>query len=139
MIFSTKGRAPLLTEPFRQRAHSYIATVLADMGCRGITVGGVEDHVHILCLFSKAFSTSDVLKNVKQESSKVIKTFDSSLSEFRWQAGYGLFGVSPHDFETVRNYVNRQVEHHRTESFQDEFRRLLREANVEFDERYLWD
>ena len=104
-----------------------------------VTVGGVDDHVHIACLFTKQHSTVEVVKKVKQESSKAIKTFHPDLGDFQWQAGYGLFGVSPRDMEMVRAYVNKQAEHHRAESFQEEFRRLLREANVEFDEKYVWD
>ena len=139
IVFSTKGRLPYLTDPYRPRAHAYIATLLADMGCHGITVGGIEDHVHILCLFTKSYTTADVLKKVKTESSKTIKTFDENLSGFQWQAGYGLFGVSPRDMDMVRSYVSKQAEHHQRESFQDEFRRLLRDAEMEFDEKYVWD
>ena len=109
------------------------------MECRGVTVGGIEDHVHILCLMTKSHSSVELLKKIKQESSKVIKTFDPRLESFSWQSGYGLFGVSPRDFEMIRHYVERQEEHHKCESFQDEFRRLLKEANVDFDERYVWD
>lgn len=139
IVFSTKGRVPNLAEPFRSRSQAYIATVLQDMGCRGIAIGGVEDHVHVLCLLTKSHSSTAVLQKVKQESSKVIKTFDPRLSDFHWQSGYGMFGVSPRDFPMIREYVSRQEEHHKRETFQEEFRRLLEEAGVEFDERYVWD
>src|SRR5579885_1327546 len=141
IVFSTKRRHPFLTNEFRSRAHGYLATILRDMECRAVTVGGVEDHVHILCLMTKVYSSSELLKKVKQESSKVIKTFDGNLQAFSWQGGYGLFSVSPRDFEVVRNYVSNQEEHHQREreTFQDEFRRMLNEANLEFDERYVWD
>src|SRR5690349_13459795 len=89
MIFSTKGRAPLLTPDIRPRVHAYLARVLDDLGCRSIAVGGVKDHVHLLCRFTKLHSTSHVLQIVKQESSKVVKTLSPSLRDFSWQNGYG--------------------------------------------------
>lgn len=139
IIFSTKGRAPLLSAEIRPRVHAYLATALQTLGCKGINVGGVEDHVHILCLFTKTHSTTDMIKVIKQDSSKFAKTLNASMFDFHWQSGYGLFGVSPSLFDVVREYVHRQEDHHRKESFQEEFRRLLIEARVDFDERYVWD
>lgn len=79
-----------------------------------------------------------VLEIVKKDSSKFAKTLSGVPQDFNWQAGYGLFGVCHSHFDAVRNYVETQEEHHRTVSFQDEFRALMREHGIDADERYLW-
>jgi REP element-mobilizing transposase RayT len=109
------------------------------MGCPPLIVGGPEDHVHILCRFSRGITIADFLKGLKKESSAWLKKKNPSFSNFYWQNGYGTFSISPADVSKLRQYVARQDEHHRKESFKDEFRRLLRKYSVEFDERYVWD
>jgi len=76
---------------------------------------------------------------LKKDSSKFIKTLDSSLWQFQWQDGYGLFSVSPSHFEAVRKYILNQEEHHKKETFQEEYLRILKKYRAPFDERYLWD
>ena len=104
-----------------------------------VTVGGVADHVHILCNLTKKYAPMKVLELLKKDSSKWIKTRSPNIADFHWQDGYGLFSVSPSHFDTVRTYVLNQAEHHRKESFQDELRRILEKNGVKYDERYLWD
>jgi putative transposase len=76
---------------------------------------------------------------LKKDSSKFIKSLDSRLWDFHWQDGYGIFSVSPSHFEAVRKYILQQEEHHRKETFQDEYLRILKKYKAPFDERYLWD
>ena len=103
------------------------------------TVGGIADHVHILCNLTKKFPTAKVLEILKKDSSKSAKTLNSSLRDFHWQDGYGLFSVSPSHFEAVRQYILSQEEHHRKETFQEEYLRILKKYRAPYDERYLWD
>ena len=113
--------------------------VLHNAGCRDITIGGIEDHIHAMCNLSKQLAPARLIQDLKADSSKWIKTLNDVLHDFHWQVGYGMFSVAANDKENLRNYILNQEEHHRTETFQDEYRRLLREHNVEVDERYLWD
>jgi REP element-mobilizing transposase RayT len=99
----------------------------------------VDDHVHILCRRGRKISVADLVKELKRESSKWIKSQGRFLGEFHWQSGYGAFSISPGHVERLRTYIVKQEEHHRKESFQDEFRRWLKKCGVEFDERYVWD
>ncbi len=71
-------------------------------------------------------------------TSKWIKT-KFALDEFRWQSGYGAFSISPSHIDAVVGYIQNQEEHHKRESFQNEFRRLCRKYGIEIDERYVWD
>lgn len=76
---------------------------------------------------------------LKRESSKWLKTKDPAFWNFHWQDGYGAFSISPAHVEALREYIANQEEHHWTESFQDELRRLLQKYGLEYDEQYLWD
>lgn len=102
-------------------------------------IGGVADHVHVLGNLTKRFPTAKVLEILKKDSSKFVKTLDSSLGDFHWQDGYGLFSVSPSHFDPVRKYILNQEEHHKRETFQEEYLRILKKYRAAYDERYLWD
>jgi putative transposase len=86
-----------------------------------LIVGGVEDHVHIRCRFGRTITTADLLLGLKKESSKWVKRKDRSLGDFHWQAGYGAFSTEPSRIPELRRYIATQEEHHRHESFKDEF------------------
>jgi REP element-mobilizing transposase RayT len=104
-----------------------------------LKVGGVEDHVHILCRLSKTLSVAELVRELKRDSSQRIKEMSTDLVGFYWQAGYGAFSVSENHVDTLIEYIANQEAHHKGETFQDEFRRLLAEYQLEYDERYVWD
>jgi REP element-mobilizing transposase RayT len=140
LIFSTKGRRPWLQDQvIRDELHKYLAKTCTEKDCPAIQVGGVADHVHILCRFGRSISVSGLVKELKYESSKWTKEKAETLADFYWQNGYGAFSISPSHVEPLRTYILNQEEHHRTETFQDEFRRLLTKYGIEWDERYVWD
>ena len=84
-------------------------------------------------------SQAQLIEEIKKASSKWIKTLDARYGGFFWQRGYGAFSVSPSQLEAVMEYVDTQQEHHRTRTFQEEYRELLRRHGMDFDERYVWD
>ena len=140
IVFSTKNRARFLKDrTLREEMHAYLAGVCRNLESPSLITGGVEDHVHILCRFGKTITIADLIKGLKTESSKWIKGKGRSLRDFYWQGGYGLFSTASDRLAELRHYIATQEEHHRKESFKDEFRRLLKEHNVEYDERYVWD
>lgn len=140
IIFSTKHRVPFLKDKeFRQRVHAYLAGVCKNQDSPSIIVGGVEDHIHILCRLSKNIAPKDLLRELKSESSSWIKVENPALSDFYWQGGYAIFSISPGHVEGLKAYIADQDNHHRQESFQDEVRRLFQKNGLEIDERYIWD
>jgi REP element-mobilizing transposase RayT len=140
VVFSTKERRPFLQDAkCRAAKHKCLAKTSNDLGCPCLEAGGVEDHVHILSRLSKTISASEFVKELKRATSAWIKDEFPELQAFYWQAGYGAFSVSPSHVDALREYIRSQEQHHHTESFQDEFRRLLRKYGIEFDERYVWD
>jgi putative transposase len=139
VIFSTKNREPWLDSTIRPRMHAYLATICRDLGGEASRVGGVADHVHILTTLSRTLSQAQMIEAIKKPSSKWIKALDARYRGFFWQRGYAAFSVSPSQLDAVLQYVERQEEHHRTRTFQEEYRELLRRHLLEFDERYVWD
>lgn len=136
MVFSTKGRTPLITQDIQDEVYAYLASILKADGNVPIKIGGTDDHVHILFGLSRTVSIAKVVENLKSSSSKWIK---EKRPTFSWQLGYAVFSVDSSDFNGVVAYITNQREHHRTVSFQEEFRSLMQDCGVPIDEKYVWD
>ncbi|WP_341871435.1 IS200/IS605 family transposase [Aeoliella straminimaris] len=140
LVFTTNQRTPFLADAaFRNHTHRYLAGVCKNQGSPAISIGGTEDHVHTLLRLGKTSSISELVRELKRDSSKWIKEENPQLEHFHWQQGYGAFSISPSHVNAIKSYISTQEEHHRKESFQDEFRRLCTKYGVELDERYAWD
>ena len=138
LIFSTKARAPALAdEALRQDLHAYLAATARELGCPAIRVGGVADHVHVVCCLARFLSVATLVAKLKVSSSQMLRA--RAEPPFQWQQGYGAFSVSESALANVIEYVAHQDLHHRRLSFQDEYRTFLRRHGVEFDKRYVWD
>ena len=118
---------------------AYLATVLRSHDCETLIVGGTGDHVHALFDLSRKYSIATIVKEIKRTSSAWVKDVAPSCKRFHWQNGYGAFSVSQSHLDRVYRYIERQEEHHRRLTFQDEFRSLLKKYGIEYDERYVWD
>ena len=139
LVFSTKHRQPWLDGAIRPKVHAYLASALRDQGSPWVVIGGVADHVHLLFEMGRMRSPAELVEHAKRESSKFVKTLGEEYTSFYWQRGYGMFSVSPTLRGEAESYVRNQEEHHKTRSFQDEFRALLTRYEIPFDERYVWD
>jgi putative transposase len=139
VVFSTKDRELWLTSEVRARMHAYLATICRDLNADSVHVGGVADHVHILTTLPRTLSQAQLVEQIKKTSSRWIKTLEPRYRGFFWQRGYGAFSVSPSQLKSVIRYIDGQQNHHRTHTYQDEYRELLRKHGIDFDERYVWD
>ena len=139
LIWSTNERHPWLTPGIREKAHAYLAGAVRQCACEAYRVGGVADHVHLAVRLSRTLSPADLVKEVKTASSKWLKTQSPALAAFAWQRGYGAFSVGPTSLDALLHYIETQDEHHRTRTFQDEYRDFLKKYGIEYDERYVWD
>lgn len=117
----------------------YLVGTLRNLNCPSVILGVVEDHVHILCNLSRTITVAHLVEQVKTSSSARIKEEGPGLQGFHWQNGYGVFSVSQSNVGEVKRYIAKQEEHHRTRTFQEEFRLFLKRHRIEFDERYVWD
>jgi REP element-mobilizing transposase RayT len=139
LVFSTKHREPLLTDPVRAPLHRYLAGVFERLGCPAKAIGSVEDHIHVLFELSRTKSVCAVVETVKASSSRWLRSRDETTERFAWQAGYGVFAVSASNMPRVCNYIANQREHHRLADYRHEYRALLERHRVTFDERHVWD
>ncbi len=139
IIFSTKDRFPFLSEnDLRRRMHAYLAGAFYELESPAIEVGGIEDHVHILCLLSRNHPVSELIKKAKANSSSWAKNQGGRCIKFSWQSGYGAFSIDQSQINSVQKYIQSQEEHHRKRTFQEEYIEILRQYRIEYDERYLW-
>lgn len=138
-VFSTKDRFPHLGPSVRASLHGYLATVARNQGNECYRVGGVADHVHLAIRLSRTVTVAEVVEELKTSTSKWLKTQSPDLAKFAWQRGYGAFSVGPTDLSALIAYIDNQEEHHRTRTFQEEYRAFLTKYGIQFDERYVWD
>ena len=139
IIFSTRNRAPLIAKEIQLPLHAYLATIIRNLNCECYRAGGVEDHVHLAIRLARTMVISNLVEKVKTGSSKWLKKQSPELETFYWQRGYAALSVSPQDIPPLCDYIDSQSIHHRKVSFQDEYRSLLDEYGITYDEQYMWD
>jgi REP element-mobilizing transposase RayT len=137
IVFGTKERKPAITEAHCEELYKYIWGIIKNKNCHLYRINGVEDHIHIFSDLHPSIALADYIKDIKIASSIWMK--DSRLFPgFKgWQEGYGAFTYSNKEKDILINYVKNQKIHHKKENFHNEFKRLLEEHGIDFDERYL--
>ena len=138
IIFHIKTTSPPIRLLDLERVHAYIGQLINKTGCINIYVGGVENHVHMLCLLSREETVSHLVEEVKRNSSRWIKTIDGWYRNFAWQGGYGAFSVSQSVVEKTLDYVKNQRRHHERRSFEEEYTAFLNLYGIEFAEQYVF-
>ncbi len=139
ITFSTKHRFPFIDDQIKDELFGYLGGICKNLECNPIKVGGHSDHVHILCLLSRKVALMKLVEKVKTGSSKWMKTKGMKYQKFYWQNGYGAFSVHESQIDVIKKYIENQADHHRKKSFKEEYREFLKEYNIEFDEKYVWD
>jgi putative transposase len=139
VIFSTKNREPWLDSDIRPATHAYLATVCRDLDTEAYRIGGTMDHVHIAATLPRTLTQSDLVQKLKTSSTHWLKRQDKKYAGFAWQRGYGVFSISKSQLPALVKYIAEQEEHHKTQTFQDEFRTILKRYEVAYDETYVWD
>jgi REP element-mobilizing transposase RayT len=138
-VFSTKKRAPLITDNARERLWAYMGGIARENHMTARCIGGVADHAHLLISMPTSLSIAKGIQQIKGASSVWMRETFPDIREFAWQEGYGAFSVSKSHIDETVAYIEGQTEHHRNKSFQEEYLAFLRKHEIEFDERYLRD
>jgi REP element-mobilizing transposase RayT len=137
IVFGTKYRKPTIAKAYDEELYKYISGIIKKKSCKLYRINGIEDHIHIMSDLHPSVCLSDYVKDIKVASSLWMKG-SGKFPEFEgWQDGYGAFTYSIREKDMIINYIKNQKEHHRTEIFYDEFKRLMIENDIEFDEKYL--
>jgi len=139
IVFSTKGRTPLITTEVAERLYPYMGGIVrAEKGVL-YDIGGVADHVHLYLRWRPDGAVSDLMRTVKARSSKWVHDTFPSEQDFAWQEGYAAFSVSQSNVPEVVAYIRNQAEHHKKMSFEEEFVALLKRHGIQYDQRYVLD
>lgn len=136
-VFAVQDRQSLIKNEWKDELYKYITGIIQNHEHKVLQINGMPNHIHILIGMRPTQSLSDLMKQVKQDSSKWINTKGFVHGKFSWQAGFGAFSYSKSELPNVINYIKNQELHHKAITFQDEYLQLLKEFNIEFDERYI--
>ena len=137
IVFHTKNNVKFIREEIEDELYSYLGGILRNCKSIPFQIGGTSDHIHILCTLHKTMTLADLTEEVKKSSSKWIKTKGDRYRYFYWQDGYGGFSVGWSQIETVKHYIMNQKQHHLRIDFFDEYKMLLEENGIEYEEKYL--
>jgi REP element-mobilizing transposase RayT len=139
IVFAVKGRANLLQKPWRDEVFKYMAGIIKAKNIKPIIINGVEDHIHIFISLQPSTKLSDLVRDIKNNSSNFIREKGYLRGKFSWQEGFGAFSYSHSHIENVYQYILNQEEHHRQKSFRKEYQKILQKFDIEYNEKYLFD
>jgi putative transposase len=138
VVFSTKGRQAMITSDLQNRLWAYMGGIARENQMKALSVGGIQDHVHVLLSLSATLPVAKAVQLIKGGSSKWVHDTFVGLRKFAWQEGYGAFSVNVSLLEETIRYIETQGEHHRRKTFQEEYIEFLRRHGIDYDERYVW-
>ncbi len=139
VVFAVKGRENLINKTWRDELHKYIAGIIKGKGQKPIIVNGVNDHIHAFIGLKPSMAISDLVRDIKNNSTNFINDNRFIRGGFQWQEGYGAFSYSHSHIGNVYNYILNQEKHHRKKSFREEYLDFLEKFDVEYDEKYLFE
>ena len=139
VVFAVKGRENLIRREYREALHEYMAGIIKGKGQKPIIVNGVGDHVHLFVGLKPSISISDLVRDVKNNSSNFINSKKMVAGKFSWQEGFGAFSYGQSQVESVFNYISNQEVHHHKKTFREEYLDMLNKFEIQYDEKYLFD
>ena len=139
VVFAVKYREAVIDNEWKSTLFGVIGNLINDTGCKTIIVNGVEDHVHCFLGLKPTISISELMKPVKAKSSKYINDHNLTKSRFEWQEGYGAFSYGHSQIDVVYKYIVNQENHHKKQTFKEEYLAFLDKFEVPFDERYVFE
>ena len=138
-VFSTKHRQKLITPELEPRLWPYLGGIARENNMKAISIGGTDDHIHMLLSLPATISVAKAVQLIKGGSSKWVHDQFAQYRDFGWQEGYGAFTIGISQADETISYIQKQKEHHLKATFQDEFVKILKKHGIEYDERYIWD
>jgi REP element-mobilizing transposase RayT len=139
IVFAVKGRENLISKTWKDNLHKYIAGIIKGKEQKPIIVNGMPDHIHAFVGLRPSMPISDLVRDIKNNSSNFINENKLVKGKFSWQEGYGAFSYSHSHIQQVYDYILNQEEHHRKRTFKDEYFELLKKFEIEFNEKYLFE
>lgn len=138
IVFAVQNRSYIIQPSWKDSLYKYITAIIQNNNHKVVIINGMPDHIHLLIGMRPVQSLSELMKQVKGDSSSWINKMNLVQGRFSWQEGYGAFSYSKSQLPTVINYIKNQENHHLQKSFRSEFLSMLDEAEVEYDTQYIF-
>jgi len=139
IVFAVKGRQNLIPKNHREELQKYITGIVTKRDQKLLAIYCMPDHTHILVNIKPSIAISDLVRDIKAGSSGFINNKTWTNRKFQWQEGFGSFSYAQNQIKTVIEYILNQEEHHRKNSFREEYTKFLKDFNVDYDNQYLFD
>jgi REP element-mobilizing transposase RayT len=137
-VFTVQNRDCIIHSSWKDELHKYITGIVHNNKHKLLSINGMPDHIHILFGFRPSQSLSDLMQDIKGNSSKWINERKFVRGKFSWQEGYGAFSYSKTEIPNIIHYINNQSVHHKRKTFSEEYLEMLKEFEIEYDDRYVF-
>ena len=139
IVFAVKGRQRLIPKQHKEALHQYITRIITNRKQTLIRINSMPDHIHILIGMKPDIALSDLVRDIKANSSKFINRKGWVVGKFEWQSGFAAFSYSHSQLGTVVNYINNQEAHHSNQTFREEYLAFLKRFDVPYNPKYVFD
>lgn len=136
IVFAVEGRTSVIPPAYKEELHRFITGIVTNRGQKLIAINSMPDHIHILIGLKPDHALSDLVRDIKAASSKLVNERHWVAGRFSWQEGFGAFSYSHSQLNDVIRYIKNQEQHHARESFTDEYRKFIERFAVQYDPRY---
>lgn len=138
VVFAVKGRRNSISKNWKDELYKYITGIITNKNQKLMTINGMPDHIHILLGIKPSCNLSDLMRDIKANSSKWINEKQFTNDKFKWQTGFGAFSISQSQIKNVANYIDNQETHHAKKSFKDEYIDFLKAYKIDYRDEYLF-
>lgn len=139
VVFAVKGRESLINKSWEEELYKYISGIVRNKDQKLLAINGMPDHIHFLIGMKPSCCLSDLVREIKKSSNEFINEKKFSKFKFHWQEGYGAFSYSHSALHNVIVYINNQKEHHRKQTFKEEYKEFLTKFQIEHKDEFLFD
>ncbi|SHG55297.1 REP element-mobilizing transposase RayT [Flavobacterium micromati] len=139
VVFAVKGRQNLISNTWKDELSKYITGIVTNEGQKLIAINGVSDHIHILIGIKPNKALSDLVRDIKANSSRFINEKAWVNGKFEWQTGFGAFSYSHSNLTNVIRYIQNQEEHHKAKTFKEEYVAFLEAFDVDYKTEFIFD
>ena len=139
IVFAVKGRQNLIGKEWQEELNKYISGIITNKGHKSMIVNGVSDHIHVFVGLKPSMAISDLVRDIKNNSSNFINDKKLVSGKFSWQEGYGAFSYAQSQVKAVYNYILNQEAHHKEKTFKDEYHDFIEEFEIDYNEKYLFE
>ena len=139
IVFAVKHRDALISSSWKERLHKYITGIIQNQGHKLITINTMPNHAHIFIGMKPDAALSDLVRDIKRDSTNFVNNEIKMRGKFGWQEGFGAFSYSHSQIDSVAKYILNQEEHHRLKTFREEYETMLKDYAVEYNDRYVFE